>query len=799
MSGQGAGQGNPGRGRPEERRGARRDSGQGPSPGARGDSGQGPSLEDPSQWFALGRGRALIPNRGTPSHRAQAGANVQRSTDIMASLSSAARGRPYPDPAIVASGIGRGFVTIEDPENGQSLARSSALEPVFIVPRHPAGQMVPQGNVPIIGLDSGQGPSSGPSPVGAGAGQDSGQGPRTAPVPKAGGEVGVAGAGQDSGQGPRTVPVGVGVAGAGQDSGQGPRTVPVPPAQGLPVERSGQGPSLDLGTTGGAKAGRTSGQGPSSVPVPGPGLAREEANRELPGPRSQQPVGQGQGHSSAGQRQDTGHSPTIRSEGQGWVGQNVARSARRSRQSYACLDRRCSSRFGDTMARNAHYVQGHLQESYYDTLQDLYVLARLLRLEGDPLEALREFAQHRRVAAAFQSGPPGRTWQNHCEGFAREAGLRVMKPEHWVALQDGNVHHESLLIIPRIHAGLVNCLTREAYLHFREHREGTTQARPQEPEAAASEPGPSSPTLHVPPTVQEEPEVVAPPPSKPISRPSTPEMVEVDTRPLVDSPPATQPSDMEQATATPFDITQFGLNPANWPPLPVMPQPMGAAMMAALPALEVVDAHWHPDRISPPLGPYAMQGPLGLFLAGDIRQQDTHVRLVGGVAVYCDLTNPPTHIIDLGWVTARGIHPHCISPGDDVVSMAVCLVATCLASRWAIGEVGLDFSRGTEAHHAAQHSFLSEVVGQRQTQPLVIHLRGNSQDPHSSRPLHLLLEIFRDRGLPHYTPVQLHCFQGTVEEVNLALRSRHFILFQCWRIGGVGLPSSTRGDSSHSG
>ena len=45
MSGQGAGQGNPGRGRPEEKRGARRDSGQGPSPGARGDSGQGPSLD----------------------------------------------------------------------------------------------------------------------------------------------------------------------------------------------------------------------------------------------------------------------------------------------------------------------------------------------------------------------------------------------------------------------------------------------------------------------------------------------------------------------------------------------------------------------------------------------------------------------------------------------------------------------------------------------------------------------------------------------------------------------------------
>ena len=125
MSGQGAGQGNPGRGRPEERRGARRDSGQGPSPGARGDSGQGPSLDDPSQWFSLGRGRALIPNRGTPSHRAQAGANVQRSTDIMASLSSAARGRPYPDPAIVASGIGRGFCDNRGP---RKRSRSSPIK-----------------------------------------------------------------------------------------------------------------------------------------------------------------------------------------------------------------------------------------------------------------------------------------------------------------------------------------------------------------------------------------------------------------------------------------------------------------------------------------------------------------------------------------------------------------------------------------------------------------------------------------------------------------------------------------------
>ena len=57
---------------------------------------------------------------------------------------------------------------------------------------------------------------------------------------------------------------------------------------------------MNLGATCGAKAGRTSGPDPRSVPVKGPGLAREEMVKGLPGPRSRQPAGQGQG-------QKTGH------------------------------------------------------------------------------------------------------------------------------------------------------------------------------------------------------------------------------------------------------------------------------------------------------------------------------------------------------------------------------------------------------------------------------------------------------------------------------------------------------------
>ena len=71
MSGKGAGQGNQGRGRPEDRKGARRDSGQDPSPNR--------ETEETSQWFTLGRFGRSFP---IVAHRAQAGVNA-RSTYIM--------------------------------------------------------------------------------------------------------------------------------------------------------------------------------------------------------------------------------------------------------------------------------------------------------------------------------------------------------------------------------------------------------------------------------------------------------------------------------------------------------------------------------------------------------------------------------------------------------------------------------------------------------------------------------------------------------------------------------------------
>ena len=71
----------------------------------------------------------------------------------------------------------------------------------------------------------------------------------------------------------------------------------------------------------------------------------------------------------------------------------------------------------------------------------------------------------------------------------------------------------------------------------------------------------------------------------------------------------------------------------------------------------MIDAHWHPDRMCPI---YAQQGRLDQYLAGDNRQPQVRVRVVGGVAVYCDFSNPQEHIIDPGWVNARGVHPSSI-------------------------------------------------------------------------------------------------------------------------------------------
>ena len=165
---------------------------------------------------------------------------------------------------------------------------------------------------------------------------------------------------------------------------------------------------------------------------------------------------------------------------------------------------------------------------------------------------------------------------------------------------------------------------------------------------------------------------------------------------------------------------------------------MCAATAAASVAIDVVDAHWHPDRMTET---YAKQGRLATYLLADMRTPWVPVWLMGGVVVYCDKGMSPSDIQDPGWVNAKGLHPSSVEPVDDLDLSAQTLVNACMACNWAIGEVELDYHRGSPLQHQAQRRFFAAVLGQRPVLLVIFHLSGTSQDPYCRQPLEDLLSL----------------------------------------------------------
>ena len=246
------------------------------------------------------------------------------------------------------------------------------------------------------------------------------------------------------------------------------------------------------------------------------------------------------------------------------------------------------------------------------------------------------------------------------------------------------------------------------------------------------------------------------------------DMVEVRTT----SPRSVHSSpSMSVSSAQPANVPSGVVPSIDW--AGVAP-PQGVASMADR-VIDVIDAHWHPNRITPI---YAQQGTIQAFIESyDHRRPRVKVRLLGGVAVYCDVELPPSQIYDPGWVNARGTHPKSIRPYQDLDKAAGILVGACAKANWAIGEVGLDYSGGLDEEHVAQRQFLACVVRLHRPPPLIIHLRGTIHDVLGVRPLQDLLSIFNSEGLGIYTRVQLHCFTGGPAEVDLATQSGYIIYF----------------------
>ena len=58
----------------------------------------------------------------------------------------------------------------------------------------------------------------------------------------------------------------------------------------------------------------------------------------------------------------------------------------------------------------------------------------------------------------FSNGLPGEGWLDWCSEFPREAHLRTIEPRQAQKMLQGDLFHQALLLLPRIHAGLVNTL-----------------------------------------------------------------------------------------------------------------------------------------------------------------------------------------------------------------------------------------------------------------------------------------------------------------------------------------------------
>ena len=159
---------------------------------------------------------------------------------------------------------------------------------------------------------------------------------------------------------------------------------------------------------------------------------------------------------------------------------------------------------------------------------DLVSLANSLCLKGEPFEALRREAAYHRLAVVFHTGLPGVGWMSRCDSFAQSVNLRVINQDHRYHLKQGKITHPAFLILPVIHAGLVNCHNRDQFTDYMATRENV--GRVLGPPVSASTPGPSSPGMLV--SVPEPFRVPPDPPTQP-----HPEMVEVNMS-LDDSPRA---------------------------------------------------------------------------------------------------------------------------------------------------------------------------------------------------------------------------------------------------------------------
>ena len=189
------------------------------------------------------------------------------------------------------------------------------------------------------------------------------------------------------------------------------------------------------------------------------------------------------------------------------------------------------------------------------------------------------------------------------------------------------------------------------------------------------------------------------------------------------------------------------------------------------PRWEVIDAHWHPTRMSVRLDLSS--------LAAEIERlpgsEEYPVSVVGGCAVYVDGPTPSGECVpETGWVTAVGFHPTQVAGVTEGSIRA--LVDQCVERGWAIGEVGLDYCRGTGWGH--QRWVLGEIFRLvTPLTPVVLHLRGAPSDPLGREPMMDCHALLAQSRVPLWVPLYLHSFSGGPSQVDEWLATGRVVFF----------------------
>nr|XP_022338929.1 uncharacterized protein LOC111134310 [Crassostrea virginica] len=190
-----------------------------------------------------------------------------------------------------------------------------------------------------------------------------------------------------------------------------------------------------------------------------------------------------------------------------------------------------------------------------------------------------------------------------------------------------------------------------------------------------------------------------------------------------------------------------------------------------IPCLEVIDAHWHPTRMSVRLDLASLTTEIGRLPGSE----ECPVSVVGGCAVYVD--GPifsGVYVPAPGWVTAVGFHPTEVKGITE--SSIGGLVDHCVKMGWAIGEVGLDYFWGKGWSH--QRWVLGEIfrlVTPRT--PIVLHLRGVASDHFGQEPMMDCQNLLVQLRVSLLVPLYLHSFSGGPSQVDEWLATGRVVFF----------------------